>query len=77
MQTIYTRYKVDGKGKGKVVAKGEGKQRTVVYDHGKSRAANHGAVAGTLGDVLGWKRTDHIKWVDNGNDGYRFDNPNR
>jgi hypothetical protein len=50
--TIRTEYRTDASGKGKITAKGKGKQRTVPYDHSKGVDANHGAAAGALGDVI-------------------------
>lgn len=58
---IYTRYSTDSKGRGKVTAKCNGRQRTVAYDPAKSIGANHGAAAGVLAnDVLGWRATDNF-----------------
>lgn len=52
MFTIKTTYHADANGKGKVTAKGHGKQRTIAWDHAQSIRANHGAAAGTLLNVL-------------------------
>ena len=54
MFTITTRYTVTEKGAGRIVAKGNGKQATVVYDHEHSADWNHGEAAGTLCLKLGW-----------------------
>jgi len=52
MFTITTTYRTDDSGKGKVTAKGHGKQRTVSYDPARSVDANHGLALGALLDVL-------------------------
>lgn len=49
---IRTEYQTDGKGAGRIVAKGNGKQRTVPFNHAHSADWNHGNAAGTLGLVL-------------------------
>jgi len=49
---ITTTYTTNAKGEGRLVAKGEGKQRTTVYDHSASPARNHGLAAGELALVL-------------------------
>ena len=48
MLTITTTYRTDARGKGKVTAKGHGRQRTIPYDHAASAERNHGAAAGVL-----------------------------
>lgn len=45
---ITTTYRTDDSGRGKITAKGFGKQRTVSYDPAKSAARNHGEAAATL-----------------------------
>lgn len=40
------------KGTAQVVAKGQGKQRTIAYDHEVTHERNHGNAAGTLALVL-------------------------
>lgn len=52
MLTITTTYRADASGKGRVTAKGHGKQRTVSYDPAVSSDANHGAALGSLLNVL-------------------------
>lgn len=52
MLSITTSYTSNASGAGRIVAKGNGKQRTVAYDHSKSPAWNYGNAAGTLGLVL-------------------------
>lgn len=49
---ITTSYVTAANGAGKILAKGEGKQRTVPFDHSLSVARNHGVAAGTLALVL-------------------------
>jgi hypothetical protein len=50
--TIVTRYTTTDKGAARIVAKGHGKQRTVVRDYSQSWEQNHAAAAGTLLNVL-------------------------
>lgn len=52
MFTITTTYRTDASGKGKVTAKGHGKQRTVSYDPAVDPDTNHGAALGLLLNVL-------------------------
>ena len=54
MVTITTTYKTNDKGQGRITAKGNGKQRTIPYDHDLTPEQNHGVAAGTLGLVFGW-----------------------
>lgn len=49
---ITTTYKTNAKGTGQILARGNGKQRTVAYDQALSSRANHGSAAGTLALVL-------------------------
>lgn len=52
MVTITTKYVSNASGRGGVLAKGGGKQRTIPWDHSKSDDRNHGEAAGTLALVL-------------------------
>lgn len=52
MYIIRTAYKTNPNGRGQIVAKGNGKQRTVSFDPSKSSDWNHGAAAGELALVL-------------------------
>lgn len=45
---ITTRHTSNASGRGQVIAKGGGRQRTISWDHAKSADHNHGAAAGTL-----------------------------
>lgn len=45
---ITTTYGANGKGAGRIVAKGAGKQKTVPYNHDRSPGQNHGDAAGEL-----------------------------
>lgn len=58
MTTITTTYTTTDKGAGRIVAKGNGKQRTIPFDHEVSVDRNHGNAAGELALVLG------LPWVD-------------
>lgn len=49
---ITTKHTSNASGRGQVIAKGGGKQRTVAWDHSKSNDWNHGNAAGTLALVL-------------------------
>lgn len=49
---ITTKHTSNVNGRGQIVAKGGGKQRTVSLDHSKSNDWNHGNAAGTLALVL-------------------------
>lgn len=51
---IRTEYKTNAKGRGQIVAKGGGVQRTTSVDQSKSSDWNHGHAAGVLALVLGW-----------------------
>lgn len=48
MLNIHTTYKTNAKGTGQVVAKAQGKQRTVAYDHSLRAAQNHANAAHAL-----------------------------
>lgn len=52
MITVTTTYTTTATGAGRIVAKAQGKQRTVTYDPALSVKANHGGAAGTLLNVL-------------------------
>lgn len=54
---IVTRHTSNAAGRGQVIAKGNGKQRTISWDHSKSADWNHGAAAGTLAVALVGKHT--------------------
>jgi hypothetical protein len=74
MDTITTVYKTHKTtGKGRITAKGGGKQRTTPYDHARSANANHGAAAGILGNVLGWAQTDTIVHMGFNDGTHRFE----
>ncbi len=60
MTRITTQYKTNASGKGQILAKGGGKQRTVNYDHGAYDDRNHGEAAGTLALALGLSWSDEI-----------------
>lgn len=49
---IKTKYKTNDNGTAQIVAKSNGKQRTVNVDHSKSLNWNHGNAAGTLARAL-------------------------
>lgn len=57
---IRTAYTTNAAGRGQIVAKGGGRQRTVAFDLSKTADWNHGAAAGTLALVLGLKYHDGI-----------------
>lgn len=50
---VKTKYVSNAQGRGQVIAKSQGKQRTVSYDASKSNDWNHGNAAGVLIDALG------------------------
>lgn len=50
---IVTTYKTNANGRAQILAKGNGKQKTVSYDHAQSMDWNHGNAAGTLALTLG------------------------
>lgn len=52
MFTITTAHTSNASGRGQVIAKGHGKQRTVSWNHAVSVDANHGAALGALLNVL-------------------------
>lgn len=52
MFTIITTQGTNGMGRSQVVAKAQGKQRTVTYDPALSVEANHASAVGTLLNVL-------------------------
>lgn len=60
MVIIHTQYKTNASGRGQILARGEGRQRTVSVDQSKSSDWNHGNAAGTLGLVLGLEWRDGI-----------------
>lgn len=68
---ITTSTKRDTKGV-KVVAKGNGRSRTVRWDKDKTDAANHGAVAGLLGDALGWGKNAAVTYTRKPDGSYIF-----
>ncbi len=45
---IVTRHKSNANGRGQVIAKANGRQRTISWDHSVSADRNHGNAAGTL-----------------------------
>lgn len=49
---ITTKHTSNANGRGQVIAKGGGKQRTTSWDYSKSDDWNHGNAAGTLALVL-------------------------
>lgn len=49
---ITTTYTSNATGRSQIIAKGNGKQRTVSYDQSKSADWNHGNAAGTLLDAM-------------------------
>jgi hypothetical protein len=65
---ITTKYTTTGKGEGRILAKGGGKQRTLPYDHSASIPRNHGLAAGELAKALGltWdeNRITHMGFAD-------------
>ena len=71
-QTIKTAHTSTKAGAGRMVAKGEGKQRTVNYDHSLSVSKNHANAAAELGNALGWKPDEEIAVFDG--DTYTFRN---
>lgn len=52
MFIITTSYKANDKGEGRIIAKGHGKQRTVVIDHSLTSEAKHASAVGALLNVL-------------------------
>lgn len=62
---IRTEYQTDGKGAGRIVAKGNGKQRTVPFDHAHSVDWNHGDAAGVLSLVLFTGKTARRLFAEN------------
>lgn len=50
---IRTKYITNAKGTGQIVAKYDGRQRTIPWDHSASVDHNHGLAAGTLALALG------------------------
>ena len=69
---ITTKYTVNDKGAGRVVAKGNGKQRTLPFDHGSSIGWNHGQAAGHLALALGLKWTDNVVHVSQDDQTHKF-----
>lgn len=60
MVIIHTQSKTNASGRSQVLARGEGRQRTVNWDAQRSTDWNHGNAAGTLGLVLGLEWRDGI-----------------
>lgn len=60
---ITTKHKSNASGRGQVIAKGGGKQRTISWDHSVSADRNHGAAAGTLALALGLSDSPDISGV--------------
>lgn len=58
--TITTKHTSNANGRGQIVAKGGGKQRTVSYLHEHNSDVNHGLAAGELASVLGLVWSDSI-----------------
>lgn len=57
---IKTKYKTNANGTAQIVAKGNGKQKTVNVDHSKSLDWNHGNAAGTLALALEYPKHGDI-----------------
>lgn len=74
MVTITTTYKVNDKGAGRITAKGNGKQRTISYDHSRTPEQNHGDAAGTLALALDFPKdaADVCQHVNNGDGTHTF-----
>jgi hypothetical protein len=61
--TITTKYTTTSTGAGRILAKGNGKQKTLPYDHAFSDKRNHGLAAGELAKALGLTWSDSITHV--------------
>ena len=55
---IVTRYQTNAQGRGQILAKANGRQRTVNFDPALSSDRNHGLAAGTLALALGLSWND-------------------
>lgn len=60
MFTIRTKHTSNASGRGQVIAKGHGRQRTVSWDHSRSSDANHALATGALLNVLADERQQAI-----------------
>lgn len=72
---VNTTYKTNASGRGQILAKANGKQRTVSYDDARTADYNHAAGAAALANVLGvpkrrWRVVQTV--LDNGKQTFAF-----